>query len=77
MDYTTGGRIYLDEFEDTVVVSNPGSFIPGDIRKVLQKGYRAPYDRNQLLANTMKDFDMIDTGQTRTEVECEKYQRVT
>jgi ATP-dependent DNA helicase RecG len=63
MDYTIGGRIYLDEFEDTVVISNPGSFIPGDVRTVLKKGYRAPYYRNQLLSDAMKDFDMIDTVQ--------------
>ena len=63
MDYTTGGRIYLDEFEDMVVISNPGSFIPGDVRKVLEAGYRAPYYRNQLLSDAMRDFDMIDTVQ--------------
>ena len=63
MDYTTGGRIYLDEFEDTVVISNPGSFIPGDVRKVLRAGYRAPYYRNQLLSDSMRNFDMIDTVQ--------------
>lgn len=63
MDYTLGGRIYLDEFEDTVVISNPGSFIPGDIREVLKTGYRAPYYRNQLLSDVMKEFDMIDTVQ--------------
>jgi len=63
MEYTSGGRIYFDEFEDTVVVSNPGSFIPGDVRKVLKAGYRAPYYRNQLLSDAMKDFNMIDTVQ--------------
>lgn len=63
LDYTIGGRIYLDEFEDTVVISNPGSFIPGDIRNVLKVGYRAPYYRNQLLVDAMKDFNMIDTVQ--------------
>jgi len=62
-DYTIGGRVYLDEFEDTVVISNPGSFIPGDIREVLKAGYRAPYYRNQLLSDAMKDFNMIDTVQ--------------
>ena len=62
-DYTIGGRIYLDEFEDTVIISNPGNFIPGDIRKVLKAGYRAPYYRNQLLADAMRDFNMIDTVQ--------------
>lgn len=63
MDYTSGGRIYLDEFEDTIVISNPGGFIPGDVRKVLNPGYRAPYYRNQLIAESMSSFDMIDTVQ--------------
>ena len=62
-DYTTGGRIYLDEFEDTIVISNPGSFLPGDIREVLRPGYTAPYYRNQLIAETMVNLDMIDTVQ--------------
>ena len=63
MDYTIGGRIYLDEFEDTIVISNPGSFIPKDVRNVLKPGYRAPYYRNQLLSDAMKDLKMIDTVQ--------------
>jgi ATP-dependent DNA helicase RecG len=62
-DYTTGGRIYLDEFEDMLIISNPGSFIPGDVREVLKRGYTAPYYRNQLLTETMKEFNMIDTVQ--------------
>jgi len=61
--YTAGGRIYLDEFEDYVLISNPGSFIPGDIREVLQNEYRAPYYRNLLLSDTMKELNMIDTVQ--------------
>ena len=63
MDYTVGGRIYLDEFEDEIVISNPGSFIPGDVRNVLKAGYRAPYYRNQLLSDAMKELNMIDTVQ--------------
>ena len=62
-DYAIGGRIYLDEFEDTVIISNPGSFLPGDIREVLKPGYTAPYYRNQLLADAMVKFNMIDTVQ--------------
>ena len=61
--YTSGGRIYVDEFEDMVVISNPGSFIPGDVRNVLKAGYRAPYYRNQLLSNTMSELNIIDTVQ--------------
>ena len=63
MDYTTGGRIYLDEFEDLVVISNPGSFIPKSVRTVLTTGYRAPFYRNQLIADSMKELNMIDTVQ--------------
>jgi ATP-dependent DNA helicase RecG len=62
-DYTIGGRIYRDEFEDMVVISNPGTFLPGDIQEVLKPGYTAPYYRNQLLADAMAKFNMIDTVQ--------------
>jgi ATP-dependent DNA helicase RecG len=62
-DYTLGGRIYLDEFEDTLTISNSGSFLPGNIREVLKPGYTAPYYRNQLLADAMAKFNMIDTVQ--------------
>jgi ATP-dependent DNA helicase RecG len=62
-DYTQGGRIYVDELEDVVIISNPGSFIPGDVRKVLITGYTAPYYRNLLLAETMANFKLIDTAQ--------------
>jgi len=62
-DYTLGGRIYLDEFEDTITISNPGNFLPGNIREVLKPGYTAPYYRNQLLADAMVKFNMIDTVQ--------------
>ena len=62
-DYTLGGRIYLDEFEDTLTISNSGNFLPGDVREVLNPGYTAPYYRNQLLADAMVKFNMIDTVQ--------------
>lgn len=62
-EYAIGGRIYLDDFEDTIIISNPGSFLPGDIREVLKPGYTAPYYRNQLLADAMVKFNMIDTVQ--------------
>ena len=60
-DYTAGMRIYIDEFEDRIVISNPGNFLPGDIREVLKPGYTAPYYRNPLLAETMVNFNLIDT----------------
>ncbi|MDR2569119.1 MAG: putative DNA binding domain-containing protein [Oscillospiraceae bacterium] len=62
-DYVQGGRIYVDEFEDEVIISNPGNFIPGDVRKVLKKGYTAPYYRNPLLAEVMMNIKLIDSAQ--------------
>lgn len=61
--YTMGMRIYLDEYEDQIIISNAGSFLPGDIEAVLKPSYTAPYYRNQLLAETMTKFNMIDTVQ--------------
>jgi len=61
--YTSGGRIYFDEFEDMVIITNPGSFIPGDVRKVLKPGYNAPFTRNMLLAEAMASIKMIDSTQ--------------
>lgn len=60
-DYTIGGRIYLNEFEDEIILTNPGTFLPGSIETALQKNYNPPFYRNQLLAETMVKFNMIDT----------------
>ena len=60
-DYTAGMRIYIDEFEDYIIISNPGNFLPGDVREVLKPGYTVPYYRNPLLAETMVNFNLIDT----------------
>lgn len=60
-DYTLGGRIYLNESEDSVILTNPGTFLPGSIETALQKNYNPPFYRNQLLAETMVKFNMIDT----------------
>lgn len=60
-DYTIGGRIYLNEFEDRLIMTNPGTFLPGSIEPVLQPSYNPPFYRNQLLAETMVKLNMIDT----------------
>jgi len=62
-EYTIGGRVYVDEYDDTVIITNPGTFLPGDVREVLKPGYTAPYYRNQLLADAMVKVNMIDTVQ--------------
>lgn len=61
MDYTIGGRVYLNEFEDKIMFANPGTFLPGGIEPVLNPTYNPPYKRNRLLADSMMNFNMIDT----------------
>lgn len=61
-EYSMGPRIYVDEYEDKIKLTNPGAFIPGDIRAVLDPSYAPPFYRNQLLAETMANFGMIDTA---------------
>jgi hypothetical protein len=61
-NYQLGGRIYLNEFEDRLKITNPGEFIPGDVKTVLHSGYNPPFYRNQLLAKSMVNLHMIDTA---------------
>lgn len=61
-DYRLGGRIYLNEFEDHLTITNPGNFVPQTVEKVLQPGYNPPFYRNQLLAISMVNLNMIDTA---------------
>ena len=49
-NYQLGGRIYVNEFEDHLTITNPGEFIPDSIESILQPGYNPPYYRNPLLA---------------------------
>jgi ATP-dependent DNA helicase RecG len=61
-DYREGNRIYVNEFEDKIKFTNPGTFLPGAIEPVLQPSYNPPFYRNQLLADVMVKFYMIDTA---------------
>ena len=65
-----GGRV-LTEMKDTgktlprfllIVITNPGSFLPQTVEAVLQPTYNPPFYRNQLLADAMVKFHMIDTA---------------
>ncbi len=60
-DYTLGGRIYLNESDEKILLTNPGTFLPGSIEAALRKNYNPPFYRNQLLAEAMVKFNMIDT----------------
>lgn len=47
-----------------MILTNPGSFIPENVEAVLRPSYTSPFYRNQLLADAMLKFKMIDTETT-------------
>lgn len=61
-NYQLGGRIYVNEFEEHITVSNPGDFLPENVETVLKAGYNPPFYRNQRLADGMVKVHMIDTA---------------
>ena len=61
-DYTLRGKINVEEFEDSLVFMNEGSFIPETIETALEPGYKPPYYRNMFLANAMVNLYMIDSN---------------
>lgn len=61
-NYRIGGRIYINEFEDKITISNPGQFLPQSIENVLQPSYNPPFYLNQFLSEIMVKFNMIDTA---------------
>ncbi len=60
-DYTLRGQINVVEYEDKLVFSNKGSFIPGNIERVLVNDAPEEEYRNQFLATTMVGLKMVDT----------------
>lgn len=61
-NYQLGGRIYINECDDKIVITNPGNFLPESIENVLKPTYNPPFYRNQLLSDAMVRFNMIDTA---------------
>ena len=62
MDYTLGGRISVAENEDGYIsFTNPGSFLPGTIKEVIESEEPPSFYRNTLLSKTMESFNMIDS----------------
>lgn len=61
-NYLIGGRIYVNEEDDCISISNPGDFLPQNVEMVLRKTYNPPFYRNQLLAEAMVKLHMIDTA---------------
>lgn len=60
-DYTLGGQINVVEYEDKLVFSNKGSFIPGSIKQVLINDAPEEQYRNQFLVTAMVGLKMVDT----------------
>lgn len=59
--YLKGGMINIVEFDDRLVFTNLGTFIPGNIRKVLES--EAPQEdyHNKFLVAAMVELKMVDT----------------
>lgn len=60
-DYTLGGQINVVEYDDKLVFSNKGSFIPGNIERVLISNAPEEQYRNQFLTTAMVGLKMVDT----------------
>lgn len=60
-DYTMGGQINVVEYEDKLVFSNKGCFIPGSIENVLESNAPEESYRNPFLATAMVGLKMVDT----------------
>lgn len=61
-DYTKGGMINVVEMEDQLIFTNLGSFIPGDVERVVREDAPEEYYRNRFLATAMFNLKMVDTA---------------
>ncbi|MFH0958217.1 MAG: RNA-binding domain-containing protein [Pseudomonadota bacterium] len=60
-DYTMGGRINLIETPNALRLTNVGSFLPGNVEKVVYEDAPLEIYRNSFLADAMVSLNMIDT----------------
>lgn len=60
-DYSRGGMVNVVEFEDRLVFTNLGSFIPGTIKRVLESDAPEENYHNKFLAQAMVELKMVDT----------------
>src|SRR5690606_36342348 len=61
-DYTKHGRINVVEMDDQLIFTNLGTFIPGNVEKVLKEDAPEEHDRNRFLATAMFNLKMVDTA---------------
>lgn len=60
-DYSKGGVINVVEYDERIVISNLGSFIPGSIQNVLKSVSPQEKYRNPFLVNAMVELKLVDT----------------
>jgi ATP-dependent DNA helicase RecG len=60
-DYTLAGRINVIEGEESLTFTNLGSFVPGDVRRVVIEDAPEEHYRNRFLATAMFNLKMVDT----------------
>lgn len=61
-DYTLAGRINVIEREESLTFTNLGSFVPGDVRRVVMEDAPEEHYRNRFLATAMFNMKMVDTA---------------
>ncbi len=60
-DYTCAGRINVVERDESLTFTNLGTFVPGDVRRVVIEDTPEEYYRNRFLATAMFSLKMVDT----------------
>jgi ATP-dependent DNA helicase RecG len=61
-DYTLAGRINVIEREDSLIFTNLGSFVPGDVQRVVIEDAPEEHYRNRFLSIAMFNLNMVDTA---------------
>ena len=61
-DYLLAGRINVVEREESLSFTNKGSFVPGDVRRVVVEDAPEEHYRNRFLATAMFNLKMVDTA---------------
>lgn len=60
-DYGLHGKINVVETPDAILLTNMGSFLPGDVERVISQDAPLEIYRNSFLAEAMVELNMIDT----------------
>ncbi len=61
-DYTLCGRINVVEGDESLTFTNLGSFVPGDVQRVVMEDAPEEHYRNRFLATAMFNLKMVDTA---------------